>query len=95
MQSVAEFRRALTVGSKWEMIYRQLPHTTSVRPVSSVHSSYVKFETMKADGTIVHSRLDIPKASLCIFAGDTVHILNDYTKWDGTREILLSYRKVS
>lgn len=102
MKSLADFKRALTLGSIWETVYhlgtfkgndtqgkaQYEPKNIGQRPVSIVKSNSVAFKTTKADGTTYDSWLQWPKASECKFPNE-----NTLEVYEGGT-LVLTYKKL-
>lgn len=94
MKTLADIKRAMTVGSKWECFNHLYNTDMGTRPVSKKSSDHVTFETVRNDGEIVHSRFDFPKASQVRFSEDGLAFTVSYDK-DGVSKDKLSYRMVT
>ena len=60
MKTLADFKRALTLGSKWHAIHAS-GHDMGIRTVAKVQSNSVAFKT---EGKEALSWLDFPKSNL-------------------------------
>ena len=88
MKTLADFKRALKVGTKWEAYNYIYDRSLGIREVAKVDTVKVGFKS--AMGI---SYCDFPKASMIKFNGDTVEI---YGTWANNETILkLSYRQVT
>lgn len=75
MKTLADFKRALSVGSKWHTKLMKYGTDIGVRPVSKVRSNGVSFRTVRPNGEVCDSYLDFPKACNVKFREDgTVEI---------------------
>lgn len=75
MRTVADFRRAAVVGSRWRCVNHLHPHVSGERVVTA-GTSVLRYSFTKADGsTGTNGRLEFPKAAACRISGDTVEFL--------------------
>lgn len=94
MRTLADFKRAIEVGTKWEGFNYLYNRSMGVREVSKVKSGKFSFRTIRESGEIVDSWMDFPKASEIEFKeGDmvTIYYIDSYTK---ERKPMMSYKKV-
>lgn len=92
MKTLADFKRALTLGSKWSCYNHLYNSDMGVREVSMVRSNSFGFRVIRESGEEVTSLCDFPKASdIEITSNGTVNI---YGIWRDSRRIKLSYRQV-
>jgi len=84
MKNLAEFKRELTVGSKWKAYNHLFKTNMGTREVGKIQSNAVAFKT--DDGLSWHY---FDKASLYKFNSNTVNIF-----WEN-KEIILTYVKVT
>ncbi len=92
MRTLADFKRALTLGSKWEAYNHYYKASLGVREVSKVQSNSFAFKRVSDNGESVNSWCDFPKAKDIKFREDgTVEI---YSEWCGGYQLLLSYKAV-
>ena len=87
MTTLAGFKRALTLGSKWKAIHMQSGTELGTREVAKVKTNCIGFMTDR--GTI--SYFDFPKASEYEFKEGKAHI---YCNWNGERKLILTYEAV-
>jgi len=82
MKTLADFKRAMIVGSKWETIKHfkdNLTETTPVRECSKRQANSFAFRTTLPDGRIADCWLDFPKAKDVEFLNnDTITIKNNW-----------------
>lgn len=62
MKTLADFKRALEKGTRWDVKHLRHDWVLLDRPVSKIKSIGVAFETVDHMGNIVHSWLYFPKA---------------------------------
>jgi len=100
MRNLADFKRALTLGSRWDTIMHTgkfigrdennkphyIPTILEDRPVSIVQSNSVAFKTTRTDGTEVDSWLQWPKAKDCVFNDNEINVYQDGV-------LILTYKK--
>lgn len=102
MKNLSDFKRALTLGSKWETI-RHLgifkgkdsnnkpiyePINIGIREVSVIRSYAVAFKTLQPDGTYIDSYLVLPKAKDCKFINEKeVEIYQN-------NQLILTFKKI-
>jgi hypothetical protein len=91
VKTLADFKRALTVGSKWEGFNHYYQSSFGVREVSKVQSNSFAFKTINSKGEETNSWSDFPKAKDIKFKEDgTVEI---YTQWCDGYRLMLSYKE--
>ena len=84
MKTLADFKRALTLGSKWIAYHNEI-NPLGLREVSRVQSNAVAFKNPE---TYDDSWLHFPKASLIKCDGNTATIYRE----DG--RVILTYTKI-
>lgn len=96
MKTLADFKRALTVGSKWETKHVKYGTSMGIRPVSKITSNAVFFKTVDSEGKTSESRLDFPSARDIKFLEDgTVEIWRNGDPVVGDPPYcMLTYKKV-
>jgi len=93
MKTLADFKRAIQPGTKWEGFNHYYKSSLGVREISKVQSNSFAFKTVRDNGEVVDSWADFPKAKDIAFNEDgTVDI---YGIWDGEKRLLLSYKEVT
>ncbi len=91
MKTLADFKRALKIGSMWEGFNHYYKTSLGIREVSKVQSNSFAFKTIK-EGVESNSWANFPKAKDIQFKDDgTVDI---YTQWCGKYILMLSYKKI-
>lgn len=85
MKTLADLKRALSVGSKWQGFHHFQNRDLGVREVSKVQSKAVAFATPGGD-----SWLEFPKASQVKFDADG----NGFTLVNDQGQAVLSYKQV-
>lgn len=85
MKTLADFKRALTIGSKWQAYHVLNQCDLGVREVVAVNTVGVTFAF--GDNNLTY--LDFPKSNEIKFVGDEVHIY-----WLGGANHVLTYKKV-
>lgn len=91
MKTLSDFKRALTMGSKWKCVHAQTG-LLGIREVGKVQTKSVAFLTEK--GTL--SYLDFPKASefeINSF-GEAEIYYPENEQWGEPRRLVLTYSKV-
>lgn len=93
MKTLADFKRALEVGSMWLAHNHRYNSSFGVRKLAEVKSTKFGFENVNKDGSVTVSWCDFPKACNIEFVdGGEVKI---YVQWAvDERFHLLSYWKV-
>lgn len=94
MKTLADFKRAIQIGTKWEGFNHLYKRTMGIREVSKVQSTRFAFRTVRETGEEVHSWTDFPKASDLVIREDgtvDIYFVCSYTK---ERKPMLSYKKV-
>lgn len=91
MKTLADFKRALRVGSKWEGFNHYYQSSLGVREVSKVQSNSFAFKIVDDKGEERNSWCDFPKAKDIKFKEDgTVEI---YKEWCDGYQLLLTYKE--
>lgn len=96
MKTLADLKRAMCKGSRWECEHIS-GWNPGAREIVKVGSNYVEFLTNK-NGKLVGSRVDFPKAKDIQFNGEWVEFWGPwYRPGSSSAEYLpfLKYRKVS
>lgn len=70
MNSLADFKRAMQVGTKWHGYNHAFKMDFGVRECTFRNGTSFVFRTTRTDGKVVDSWLDFPKASECTFKLD-------------------------
>lgn len=91
MKTLADFKRALIVGSKWKT-YNHLCGDLGVGEVIKVRSKDLIFERIGKNGEKKISYFEFPKAS--DFEVDNEGNVNIYWDYCGNRELILTYTKI-
>jgi hypothetical protein len=100
MKTLADFKRAMKVGTRWSGYNHLYKSNMGVREVSKVKSTSFAFRMQKDDGSFVDSWCDFPKAPNIEFMDDgTVNIYAETNYYFGSehnteRKLLLSYKQV-
>ena len=90
MKTLADFKKAMTVGSKWEGYLHYSKHSFGIREVTRVNSVAFYFKSEKSESG--ESRCDFPKAKDIKFNSDgSVDI---YKIWAKGYQLLLTYKQV-
>lgn len=91
MKTLADFRRALKVGTRWEGFNHYYQSSFGVREVSKVQSNSFAFKNTKDNGEVSNSWSDFPKAKDIKFREDgTVEI---YKEWVDGYRLMLTYKQ--
>jgi hypothetical protein len=93
MKTLADFKRALQPGTKWEGYNHYYKSSFGVREIASAMSTKFGFKHIRDDGTMTVSWCDYPKAGDISFKEDGT--VNIYKQWQGERQLLLSYKQVA
>jgi hypothetical protein len=93
MKTLADFKRALTVGSKWHTFNHLYQADMGIREVSKTQSNCVYFKTTRPDGSICDSRIDFPSADNVEFADDDKVNIYTFNPHDG-RRLILTYTRL-
>lgn len=101
MKTVADFKRALKVGTQMHTIYhKEFSHRDEsgkvfykdkdlgTRPVSIVQSTQFALLTTRTDGKQVSSYCNFPKATECQIEGNTIVIFVDQGRGEGQQKVL-------
>lgn len=88
MTTLADFKRAMKLGSVWKGFNHMLEREFSTRIVSIVQTNRFAFETQNPRGERVNSWCDFPKAKDLKFDGRIAQI---YGQWNGEYRLILSY----
>lgn len=76
MRTIADLRRAMSVGSVWHVQNNLHPHVTGQRIITK-GKTVKHYSGTKADGsTFVNGRFELPKTADVEFDGDSIHFLN-------------------
>lgn len=88
MKTLADFKRALKVGTKWEGFNHYYQSSFGVRELSKVQSNSFAFKTVEGKD----SWIDFPKSKDIKFKDDgTVEI---YKEWCDGYRLMISYKQV-
>jgi hypothetical protein len=75
VRTLADFRRAAVVGSRWRCVNHKLPHVSGLREITA-GTTVLSYTATFANGTIVsNGRLELPRAKDCRIDGDSIHFL--------------------
>lgn len=74
MKTLADFKRAMRIGTKWSAYNHYYNSDMGIRECSIAQTNRFAFKTIKNDGEICNSWCDFPKASDIEFTNDTVVI---------------------
>lgn len=96
MKTLADFKRALSLGSKWHTKHAKYGTDIGIRAVSKVKSNGVCFKTVSIYGDTFDSYFYWPKASNVKFREDgTVEIWAEARpEWNEPAYCMLTYKKV-
>jgi len=70
MKTIADIKRAFTVGSKWHTINHIINKDFGIREISIVQSNQIALKT-EHNGVITDSWLSFPKKTNTVFNSDT------------------------
>ncbi len=70
MKSLADLKRAMQLGTKWDCFHNYYHKNMGVREISIVQKNGVAFKTTREDGTTCNSWFYFPKARELEFVGD-------------------------
>lgn len=92
MKTLADFKRALTLNSKWDCFNHFYGCSLGIREVSKVQNNSFAFKTLKDNQEEINSWCDFPKSKDIKFKEDgSVDI---YCQWDGEYRLMLTYKKI-
>lgn len=90
MKTLADFRRAAVVGSRWQCVNHKLPHVSGLREITA-GTRVLSYTATLADGTIVsNGRLELPRATDCRIDGDSIYFLTP-----GTDEVAFTWTLIT
>ena len=91
MKTLADFKRAVKIGTKWEGFNHFYNSSFGIREVSKVQSNRFAFKTVTVNGEVCDSWSDFPKSKDIRFKEDgTVEI---YGEWANEYRLILSYKQ--
>ncbi len=92
MKTLADFKRALQIGTKWEGYNCYNQQSLGIREVSIRRSERFAFRIINSAGEVRDSWCDFPKAKDIKFREDgTVEI---WQMWSNEYQLLLTYKQI-
>lgn len=77
MKTLADLKRKMKIGSKWEAIHFN-GWSPGVREIAEVKTNKIGFKTVRENGEIVTSWVDFPKAKNILFQNGWVEFWGDW-----------------